>query len=55
VKEIATCAPRIGIITDRRNYERFRTMRNIEETNYEAIATLPPDGLAVFNCEGEHG
>jgi UDP-N-acetylmuramoyl-tripeptide--D-alanyl-D-alanine ligase len=57
VKEICELVhPRIGIITSigPEHYERFLTMANIEETNYELIASLPPEGLAVFNCENEH-
>lgn len=57
VKEICDLAPpRLGIVTSigPEHFERFRTMENIEATNYELIAALPPDGLAVFNCENEH-
>ena len=57
VKEIADLVhPKIGIITSigPEHFERFLTMENIEETNYELIAALPPDGLAVFNGDNEH-
>jgi UDP-N-acetylmuramoyl-tripeptide--D-alanyl-D-alanine ligase len=57
VKEICDLVhPKIGIITSigPEHFERFLTMENIEETNYELIAALPPDGLAVFNCESEN-
>jgi UDP-N-acetylmuramoyl-tripeptide--D-alanyl-D-alanine ligase len=57
VKDVADIVhPSIGIITSigPEHFERFLTMENIEETNYEVIAPLPPDGLAVFNCESEH-
>jgi UDP-N-acetylmuramoyl-tripeptide--D-alanyl-D-alanine ligase len=57
VKEIADLVhPRIGIITSigPEHFERFLTMENIEETNYELIAALPVDGLAVFNGDNEH-
>ncbi len=57
VKEIADLAhPKIGIITSigPEHFERFLTMENIEETNYELIAALPADGLAVFNGDNEH-
>ena len=57
VKEIADLAhPKIGIITSigPEHFERFLTMENIEETNYELIAALPTGGLAVFNGDNEH-
>lgn len=57
VKEIADLVhPKIGIITSigPEHFERFLTMENIEETNYELIAALPADGLAVFNGDNEH-
>jgi UDP-N-acetylmuramoyl-tripeptide--D-alanyl-D-alanine ligase len=57
VKEICDLVhPKIGIITSigPEHFERFLSMENIEETNYELIAALPADGLAVFNCENEH-
>ncbi len=57
VKEIADLThPRIGIIASigPEHFERFLTMENIEETNYELIAALPADGLAVFNGDNEH-
>jgi UDP-N-acetylmuramoyl-tripeptide--D-alanyl-D-alanine ligase len=57
VKEICDLVhPQIGIITSigPEHFERFLTMENIEEANYELMASLPSDGLAVFNCENEH-
>ncbi len=57
VKEIADLThPKIGIISSigPEHFERFLTMENIEETNYELIAALPADGLAVFNGDNEH-
>jgi len=57
VREIAELVrPRIGVITSigPEHFERFLTMDNIEQTNYELIAALPPDGLAVFNGDNEH-
>lgn len=57
VKEIADLVhPKIGIITSigPEHFERFLTMENIEQTNYELIAALPADGLAVFNGDNEH-
>ncbi|MEZ5400748.1 MAG: UDP-N-acetylmuramoyl-tripeptide--D-alanyl-D-alanine ligase [Bryobacteraceae bacterium] len=57
VKEIADLVhPEIGIITSigPEHFERFLTMENIEQTNYELIATLPPGGLAVFNGDNDH-
>jgi UDP-N-acetylmuramoyl-tripeptide--D-alanyl-D-alanine ligase len=57
VKEIADLVhPKIGIVTSigPEHFERFLTMENIEETNYELIDALPADGLAVFNGDNEH-
>jgi UDP-N-acetylmuramoyl-tripeptide--D-alanyl-D-alanine ligase len=57
VREICDLVhPKIGILTSigPEHFERFLTMENIEQTNYELIAALPPDGLAVFNCDNEH-
>jgi len=57
VEEIADLVhPKIGIITSigPEHFERFLSMENIEETNYELIAALPPDGLAIFNGDNEH-
>ncbi|MBM3814059.1 MAG: UDP-N-acetylmuramoyl-tripeptide--D-alanyl-D-alanine ligase [Acidimicrobiia bacterium] len=57
VKDVAELVgPKIGIVTSigPEHFERFLSMENIEETNYELIAALPADGLAVFNCENEH-
>jgi len=56
VQEIAELVhPRIGIIVSigPEHFERFLSMENIEQTNYELIAALPPDGLAVFNGDNE--
>jgi len=57
VKDVADIVhPTIGIITSigPEHWERFKTFDNIERTNYEVIDPLPPDGLALFNCENEH-
>ncbi|MBK5293134.1 MAG: UDP-N-acetylmuramoyl-tripeptide--D-alanyl-D-alanine ligase [Acidobacteriia bacterium] len=57
VKDVAGVAPpTIAIITSigPEHFERFLTMENIEDTNYEVIDPLPPSGLAVFNCENAH-
>jgi UDP-N-acetylmuramoyl-tripeptide--D-alanyl-D-alanine ligase len=57
VNEIADLVhPKIGIITSigPEHFERFLTMENIEQTNYELIAALPAEGLAVFNGDNEH-
>ncbi|MCC6539272.1 MAG: UDP-N-acetylmuramoyl-tripeptide--D-alanyl-D-alanine ligase [Bryobacterales bacterium] len=57
VKEIADLVhPKIGIITSigPEHFERFLTMENIENTNYELSEGLPADGLAVFNGDNEH-
>ena len=46
VKEIADLAhPKIGIITSigPEHFERFLSMENIEETNYELIAAIPAE------------
>ncbi len=44
-------SPQIGIITSigPEHFERFKTMENIEATNYELIEALPREGAAVFN------
>jgi UDP-N-acetylmuramoyl-tripeptide--D-alanyl-D-alanine ligase len=52
VRELAELvAPKIGIITSigPEHFERFKSMENIEATNYELIEALPHDGAAVFN------
>ncbi|MFN7920570.1 MAG: UDP-N-acetylmuramoyl-tripeptide--D-alanyl-D-alanine ligase [Bryobacteraceae bacterium] len=57
VKEIADLVhPEIGIISSigPEHFERFLSMENIEQTNYELIASLPQNGLAVFNGDNEH-
>ncbi|MEZ5351392.1 MAG: UDP-N-acetylmuramoyl-tripeptide--D-alanyl-D-alanine ligase [Bryobacteraceae bacterium] len=57
VKEIADLThPEMGIITSigPEHFERFLTMENIEQTNYELIEALPAAGLAVFNGDNEH-
>lgn len=58
VKETAQLVrPKIGIITSigPEHFERFKSMENIEATNYELIEALPEDGgTAVFNNEIEN-
>ncbi len=57
VREIANLVhPRIGIVASigPEHFERFLSMENIENTNYELIEALPKDGLAVFNGDNPH-
>ena len=46
-------SPEIGILTavGPQHLERFKRIENIAKTKYELIESLPPDGLAVFNCD----
>ena len=48
-------APQIGILTavGPQHLERFKSIENIAKTKYELIESLPPGGLAVFNCDNE--
>ena len=48
-------SPQIGILTavGPQHLERFKSIENIAKTKYELIESLPPDGLAVFNCDNE--
>lgn len=48
-------SPQIGILTaiGPQHLERFKSVENIAKTKYELIESLPPDGLAVFNCDNE--
>ena len=48
-------SPQIGILTavGPQHLERFRSIENIAKTKYELIESLPPHGLAVFNCDNE--
>jgi UDP-N-acetylmuramoyl-tripeptide--D-alanyl-D-alanine ligase len=43
--------PTIGVLTavGPEHLERFGSMENVREAEFELIAALPPDGLAVFN------
>jgi UDP-N-acetylmuramoyl-tripeptide--D-alanyl-D-alanine ligase len=47
--------PTIGILTavGPEHLERFGSMENVREAEFELIAALPPNGLAVFNGEDE--
>ena len=48
-------SPQIGILTavGPQHLERFKSIENIAKTKYELIESLPPGGLAVFNCDNE--
>ena len=49
-------SPRIGIVTSigPEHFERFKSLDNIQQTNFELIEELPREGLALFNCDSEH-
>ena len=54
IRELCELAsPEIGILTavGPQHLERFKSIENIAKTKYELIESLPPDGLAVFNCD----
>ena len=56
IRELCNLAsPEIGILTavGPQHLERFKSIENITQTKYELIASLPSDGLAVFNCDNE--
>ena len=56
IRELCHLAsPQIGILTavGPQHLERFKSIENIAKTKYELIESLPPDGLAVFNCDNE--
>jgi UDP-N-acetylmuramoyl-tripeptide--D-alanyl-D-alanine ligase len=56
IRELCNLAsPQIGILTavGPQHLERFKSIENIAKTKYELIESLPPDGLAVFNCDNE--
>ena len=56
IRELCNLAsPDIGILTavGPQHLERFRSVENIAKTKYELIESLPPGGLAVFNCDNE--
>ena len=56
IRELCNLAsPEIGILTavGPQHLERFKSIENIAQTKYELIASLPSDGLAVFNCDNE--
>ena len=56
IRELCNLAsPHIGILTavGPQHLERFKSIENIAKTKYELIESLPPDGLAVFNCDNE--
>lgn len=56
IRELCNLAsPQIGILTavGPQHLERFKSIENIAKTKYELIASLPPGGLAVFNCDNE--
>lgn len=48
-------SPQIGILTavGPQHLERFKSIENIAKTKYELIESLPPGGLAIFNCDNE--
>lgn len=47
--------PTIGVLTavGPEHLERFGSMENVKAAEFELIASLPPNGLAVFNGEDE--
>ncbi len=54
IRELCELAsPEIGILTavGPQHLERFKSLENIAKTKYELIESLPPEGLAVFNCD----
>ena len=54
IRELCNLAsPHIGILTavGPQHLERFKSIENIAKTKYELIESLPPGGLAVFNCD----
>lgn len=54
IRELCELAsPEIGVLTavGPQHLERFKSVENIAKTKYELIESLPPDGLAVFNCD----
>ncbi len=56
IRELCNLAsPHIGILTavGPQHLERFKSIENIAKTKYELIESLPPGGLAVFNCDNE--
>ena len=56
IRELCNLAsPQIGILTavGPQHLERFKSIENIAKTKYELIESLPPSGLAVFNCDNE--
>jgi UDP-N-acetylmuramoyl-tripeptide--D-alanyl-D-alanine ligase len=56
IRELCNLAsPQIGILTavGPQHLERFKSIENIAKTKYELIESLPPGGLAVFNCDNK--
>ena len=56
IRELCNLAsPQIGILTavGPQHLERFKSIENIAKTKYELIESLPPGGLAIFNCDNE--
>ena len=56
IRELCNLAsPQVGILTavGPQHLERFKSIENIAKTKYELIESLPPDGLAIFNCDNE--
>jgi UDP-N-acetylmuramoyl-tripeptide--D-alanyl-D-alanine ligase len=52
IKELCDLVqPTIGILTaiGPQHLERFKTIDNIQQTKYELIAALPPEGVAILN------
>ena len=56
IRELCNLAsPEIGVLTavGPQHLERFKSIENIAKGKYELIESLPPGGLAVFNCDNE--
>ena len=56
IRELCNLAsPQIGILTavGPQHLERFKSIENIAKTKYELIESLPPGGLAIFNCDND--
>ena len=54
IREVcAFLRPRLGVLTavGVQHLERFGTPERIAEAKYELIASLPPDGAAIFNAD----
>ncbi len=56
IKELCKLVrPEVGILTavGLQHLERFKNVENITKAKYELIESLPPDGIAVFNCDND--